>query len=324
MNDMSLRVVSGTSSVQLVSGVAAALPGVTEVCEVVRFPDGELRPVVADVRGHDVYVVQSTGPPVGESIVELMLLLDACRRAGAARVTAVVPYFGYARQDRRGRSGEAVAARVVADALVSSGAQRLVVVDPHTAALEAMCSVPLEVVSAVPRMADALRDAVTARSVIVAPDFGAHKLAERYAAELGCPVVIVRKSRVSGEVVRAEGLVGDVDGCSVIIVDDMITTGGTIDAAMRLLQAHGAAGGAIVAASHGLLVGSAGERLAAAGVSRVLVTDSLTPVEHPGLAVQVRSIAGLLADAIGRLHRNEDLGQLGTIGPGSGGSTGGP
>ena len=150
---MSLRIVAGTANVALAVGVAAALSCELTACEVERFPDGELRPVVANVRGDDVYVVEPTGPPVSEHVVELLLLLDACRRAGAERVTAVVPYFGYARQDRRSKSGEAVGARVIADALVSAGAQRLVVVDPHTAALEAMCSVPVEMLTAVPVLA---------------------------------------------------------------------------------------------------------------------------------------------------------------------------
>src|SRR5512144_1867991 len=146
---MSVRILAGTAHPSLAAAVASALGCALTACEVERFPDGELRPVVVSVRGEDVYVVQPTGPPVNEHLVELLLVLDACRRAGD-RVTAVVPYFGYARQDRRARTGEAVGARVVADALVSAGAQRLVVVDPHTAALEAMCSVPVEMLGAAP------------------------------------------------------------------------------------------------------------------------------------------------------------------------------
>jgi len=307
---MPLRVVSGTANRPLATAVTAALACDSTACEVERFPDGELRPVVANVRGADVYVVEPTGPPVNEHVLELLLLLDACRRGGAGRVTAVVPYFGYARQDRRGRAGEAVGARVVADALVSAGAQRLVVVDPHTAALEATCSMPVEMLTAVPVLVRALGSAVSEDAVVVAPDLGAVKLAERYASLLRRPVAVVRKSRVSGETVRAEELVGDVERRPAVIVDDMISTGGTIEAAVRVLLAHGATGSIVVAATHGLLVGSARDRLAAAPIGRLLVTDSLTPVERPGLPVEVQSIAGLLADAIGRLHRNEDLADL--------------
>jgi len=324
---MSLRVVAGTANRPLASAVAAALSCGVTACEVEWFPDGELRPALANVRGGDVYLVEPTGPPVSEHVVELLLLLDACRRGGADRVTAVVPYFGYARQDRRGRAGEAVGARVVADALVAAGAQRLVVVDPHTTALEAMCSVPVEMLTAVPVLARAVSFELAEDTVVVAPDLGAVKLAERYAALLRRPVAVVRKSRVSGDAVRAEELVGDVEGRAAVIVDDMISTGATIEAAVRVLLGHGANGDIAVAATHGLLVGAAPERLAAAAIQRLLVTDSLPRGEWPALRVEVHSIAGLLADAIGRLHRNEDLTDLltpsdaivGTIGPGGAG-----
>jgi ribose-phosphate pyrophosphokinase len=306
---VSLRVVAGTASVPLAAAVAAMLSCEPTGCEIIRFPDGELRPNVANVRGDDVYLVESTGPPVSENVVELLLLLDACRRAGADRLTAVVPYFGYARQDRRGNSGEAVGARVLADALVSAGAQRLVIVDPHTTALEAMCAVPVEMLSAVPVLADAVTGDLAEGAVVVAPDLGAVKLAERYAALVERPVAVVRKTRVSGEAVRAEELVGEVAGRSALIVDDMISTGGTIEAAARVLRACGASGEVAVVATHGLLVASAHKRLAPL-VDRLVVTDSLATGDHPGLRIEVRSIAPLLADAIDRLHRNRDMADL--------------
>ncbi|MGE5760049.1 MAG: ribose-phosphate diphosphokinase [Gemmatimonadota bacterium] len=307
---MSVRIVAGTAHPSLAAAVASALGCALTACEVERFPDGELRPVVVSVRGEDVYVVQPTGPPVNEHLVELLLVLDACRRAGADRVTAVVPYFGYARQDRRARTGEAVGARVVADALVSAGAQRLVVVDPHTAALEAMCGVPVEMLGAAPVLARALEPTIAEDAVVVAPDLGAVKLAERFAALLGRSVAVVRKTRVSGTSVRAAELVGDVRGCAAVIVDDMISTGGTIEAAARVLHSLGARNGIVVAATHGLLVGPACDRLVTAGLQRLLITDSLPAVASPSLPLETHSIAALLADAIGRLHRNEDLADL--------------
>jgi ribose-phosphate pyrophosphokinase len=238
-----------------------------------------------------------------------MLLLDACRRAGADRLTAVVPYFGYARQDRRGRAGEAVGARVVAEALAAVGADRLVVVDPHTVALEAMCSMPVEMLTAVPALATALGGIGPESTVVVAPDLGAVKLAERYAARLGrCPVAVVRKTRTSGETVEARDLVGDVSGRSVVIVDDMISTGATVEAAIAVVLAHGADGELTVAATHGLLVGGAVSRMTTAGARRVLVTDTLPVTEAAPVAMC--SIAPLLADAIGRLHDDESLDDL--------------
>lgn len=305
---MTICVVPGTANGALVAAVAAVLGTEPAPCEVERFPDGEMRPAVAEMRGDDVYVVQPTGPRVNEHLVELLLLVDACRRAGADRVTAVVPYFGYARQDRRGRAGEAVGARVAADALAGVGADRLVVVDPHTSTLEAMCAMPVEMLTAVPVLAAALRPVVAEAAVVVAPDLGAVKLAERYASLLRRPVAVVRKSRVSGGLVEAHDLVGDVGGRPAVIIDDMITTGATIEAATRVVLAHGGAPEIVVAATHGLLVGGAIDRLSALGLQRLVVTDTVaTPEATP---LEVCSIADVLADAIRRLYRGEPLDDL--------------
>lgn len=307
---MTARIVAGTANPGLAEAVASALGTKLVDSEVERFPDGELRPALAGVRGDDVYVLQPTGPPVSEHLVELLLLLDACRRSGADRVTAVVPYFGYARQDRRGRAGGAVGARVVADALVGAGAHRLMVVDPHTVALEAMCAVPVEMLTAVPVLADAVRPILAGEAVLVAPDLGAVKLAERFAAGHRCPVAVVRKRRLSGAEVQAEELVGDVAGRAVIVVDDMISTGGTIEAAVDVLLAHGARPEVAVLATHGLFVGEAADRFAALPVHRVVVTDTLPPRAAPGVPLEVTSVAPLLADAIRRLHQDEPLDDL--------------
>ena len=307
---MNLRIACGTAHRALASRVSSALGIGSLAGEVERFPDGELRPIVPEVRGDDVFVVQPTGPPVNDHLVELLLLIDACRRAGAGRVTAVVPYFGYARQDRRNRDGQAIGARVVAAAVAAAGANRLVVIDPHTTALEAMFAIPVETLTAVPAIANTLLPAVTPDAVVVAPDLGAVKLAERYASLLGLSVVIVRKTRVTGAIVRAEELVGQVDGRPAIVVDDMISTGATIEAAVRLLLDNGARPDVIVAATHGLFVGDAVERLASLPLRSLVVTDSLGVDEGLALPVEVTSIAPLLATAIGRLHGDEPVDEL--------------
>lgn len=304
---MTARVVPGSANRALACAIAAILGAEPTACEVERFPDGELRPAVPELRGDDVYVVQPTGPPVNDHLVELLLVLDACRRAGAARLTAVIPYFGYARQDRRGRAGEAVGVRVVADAVTAAGADRLVVVDPHTVTLEALCSIPVDMLTAVPALAATLQPELAADAVLVAPDLGAVKLAERYASILRRDVVVVRKTRVSGASVRAVGIVGAVRGRPAVIVDDMISTGSTIEAAVDVLHAHGAAG-FTVAAVHGPLVAGAVERMAAVGASRILVTDTVGGAASG--SVQVCSVAGLLADAVDRLHHDRPLGDL--------------
>ncbi|ANS32012.1 ribose-phosphate pyrophosphokinase (plasmid) [Rhodococcus opacus] len=306
---MTLRVVSGTANRPLAEAVAEGLRLDPTGCAVERFPDGELRPTVECVRGADVYVVQPTAPPVNEHVVELLLLLDACRRSGAARLTAVVPYFGYARQDRRSRAGQAVGARVIADALAAAGTDRLVVVDPHTAALEAMCPIRVEMVTAVPVLANALGSAPADPRVVVAPDLGAVKLAEHYASLLRGSVAVVRKHRVSGTVVRAEELVGDVEARHAVIVDDMISSGGTIEAAVRILLDHRAAPDIVVTATHGPLTEAATGCLRALDVDRILVTDS---VAHRDTAAPLRvcSLAPLLTEVIARLHNDEQLDNL--------------
>ncbi|MFJ9845966.1 ribose-phosphate diphosphokinase [Kitasatospora sp. NPDC101155] len=304
------RILSGTAHPALGDAVSEALGTEPVACEVERFPDGELQPVVGHVRGEDVYVVQPTGPDVNEYLIELMLLLDACRRAGARRVTGVVPYFGYARQDRRTRAGQSVGARVALDALTAAGADRLVVVDPHTPTLEAMSSIPVETLSAVPLLAAALAEDTPAAAVVISPDLGAVKLAEHYGELLGRPVAVVRKTRLSGSKVRAEELVGDVAGRPTVIVDDMISTGGTVRAAVKVLLAQGAAPDITVAATHPLFVDRAPDRLAQLPISRLVIADTVPPPHAPTLPRRVRTVAPLLAEAIALMHGGEPLDTL--------------
>lgn len=305
---MGLRIVPGTANPLLAGAIARALSTELVRYELEWFPDTEMRPALGRLRGDDVYVIQPTGPPVSDHLLELLLLLDACRRGGAGRMTAVLPYFGYARQDRRGQEGEAVGARVVADALAAAGADRLVVVDPHSTALEAMCGIPVEMLTAVPALASALVQNCSSDAVVIAPDLGAVKLAEHYASLLERPVAVVRKTRVSGAAVRAEQMAGDVAGRPAVIIDDMISTGATIEAAASVLLAHGAEPSFVVAATHGLLVGDAAARLGRIPVRSLVTTDSLPQSQSP--AIQTESVAPLLADAIGRLHHDQPLGDL--------------
>jgi ribose-phosphate pyrophosphokinase len=303
-----LRVVSGSANPGLATAVASHLGVESDGCSLARFPDGELRPTIENICGADVYVVQPTAPPVNEHIVELLLLLDACRRSRAARVTAVVPYFGYARQDRRTAAGQALGSTVIADAIVAAGADRLVAVDPHTPALEAQCRIPVETLSAVPTLVAELAAKLPEGAVVVAPDLGAVKLAQRYAAVLQAPVAVVRKQRESGTTVSALDIAGDVRGGPAVIVDDMITTGATIEAAVELLRQYGAAPDIIVAATHGLFVHAAVNRLRDLDLRRVIVTDTVAPKEA-GRVIEVCSIAPTLAMAIACLHNDKPLHQ---------------
>ena len=308
---MSLCIVAGSANPNLAEAVAAGVGGVAMRSGLERFPDGELCPVVGPMRGDDVYVFQPTTPPVNEHLMELALLLDACRRAGSEREspqscrTSATPV-----KIAGARPGQAIGARVAADILAAAGADRIVVVDPHTPGFEATCSIPVEVLTATSVLATALRNGEPSRSVVVAPDLGAVKLAERFAAALGLPVAVVRKSRTSGTSVRAEELVGDVVGCRAIIVDDMISTGATIEATARLLEAHGALPQTVVAATHALLLEAAPGRLDQLGLARLLVTDTVRIPSKVLPTLEVCSVASLLSDAIGRLHREEPLDDL--------------
>jgi ribose-phosphate pyrophosphokinase len=300
---MSLSVVAGSANPDLGEAIARELQTERAATMVERFPDGECHVrLEAEIRGHDVYVVQPTGPHVDEHLMELLLLADAARRGGAARVTAVVPYLAYARQDRRTEAGESIGTRVVADSLAAVRIDRVLVVDPHTAALEAMFAVPVECLSGMPVLADALQPLAPTNAVVVAPDLGAVKLAERYAAALDLPVVVIRKTRLSATSVRADEVVGTVEGRVPIVVDDMISTGGTLCAAMDSLLQQGCQPSLLVAATHALLVEPAIERLRDLPIERLIVTDTLPPHTDLPFSCEVASVAGLLADAIARLH----------------------
>jgi ribose-phosphate pyrophosphokinase len=308
---MDLSIVAGSANRPLAAAIAQQLGVALTSCLVERFPDGELHLALQEsVRGRDVYLIQPSSPPVHDHLLELLLLADACRRAGAGRLTAVMPYLGYARQDRRAGGREAVGARLVATLIAASGLQRVVAVDLHSPALEGFFDVPLEHLSAVPLLAEAARPWVTADSVVVAPDLGAVRLAERYAGLLHLPVAVVHKVRMSGAAVRVRGITGEVRGRAPLIVDDMISTGATVEAAIATLLAAGCRPEIGLVASHALLVEDAVERLLAQPLRRVAATDSV--LEPPGqrLPLQVVGLRALLAAAIERLHTNRSLSDL--------------
>jgi ribose-phosphate pyrophosphokinase len=226
-------------------------------------------------------------------------------------VTAVVPYYAYARQDRRARGREALAARLTADMFSVAGADRVVGVDAHTATIEGFFSIPFEHLTAVSLLLKQVqRLPKLAEGVIVSPDLGAVKLAERFARELELPVAVVRKTRVSGAKVSVAGVTGDVKGRVPIIVDDMISTGSTVQAAGEAVIGAGARAEAVVVATHGLFVGKAAMILRQDWIEQIIVTDSIPQSLESGLPLEVVSIAPLLAEAIRRLNARESLADL--------------
>jgi ribose-phosphate pyrophosphokinase len=267
------------------------------------------------VRGEEVILLAATAPPVNDHLVELLALADACRRADAARIVAVVPYFGYARSDRRDGRRTPIMASLVAELAEHAGIDHVVTVDVHTPALEGFFRIAVDNVTAVPALASALAERLTNaanNAVIVAPDLGALRLANRYASKLELPVAVCHKRRLGGAEVSVSRITGDVAGRRCIIIDDMISTGGTIVESVRALNDAGAMPEHIVAATHAVLVPGALDKIGNVGVRELLVTDSIEPRGDPTARLQptIISIAPLLATAIRRLLDGGSLREL--------------
>lgn len=274
-----------------------------------RFPDGEVQiGILESVRGADVFVVQATSPPVERHLMELLLLADACRRAGAGRLTAVIPYFGYARQDRR-TDRRSLGGRVAADIIAAARFDRVMLIDAHTPAIEGFFDVPIDHLTAVPLLARAVALTIPSNPVVVAPDFGAVKRAREFSKHLRAPIAFVHKTRLNGDQVEAHGVIGDVRDRPPVIVDDMISTGATIEAAASALLAAGASTPIHVAATHALLVGRAREALGALPIAKLVVADTVA-IEAPDEYFEIVSVAPLIASAILRYHRDESLADL--------------
>jgi ribose-phosphate pyrophosphokinase len=308
--ERSMTVFIGPANVRVgaeICGLLAVAPGEYQ-CH--RFPDGEMQiELQGSVRGHDVFLVQSTSPPVEQHLMELLLLADACRRAGAERLTAIVPYLGYARQDRR-TDRRSLGARVIADTMVTARFDRLMLIDAHTPSIEGFFDTPIDHLTAVPLLARAARPLAREDTVVVAPDFGAVKRAREFARLLGCPLAFVHKTRLDGHAVEAQNVIGQVRNRAPIIVDDMISTGATIEAAVAVLRAEGAIDPVTVVATHALMVGSALETLGELNLHRVVVADTVPFVAPADPPTDVVSVAPLVVDAIRRDHHGESLADL--------------
>ncbi len=304
-------IVSGSAHPALAEDLARELECETAPCLLRRFPDGEQHvELQGSVRGDPVFVVQPLGHPVGEHLLELLLIADACRRAGARSVAAVVPYMGLARQDRVTKEGTPLGARVVADVLGTGALSQVIAVDLHSPVIASCVDAPVTHLTAVPLLVEALRPSVGDDAVVVAPDLGAVKLADAYARLLGLPLAVVHKIRCSPTEVAVRQVAGDVRDKRPLVVDDMISTGSTVEAAVGALVDQGSRREVLVAATHGLLAGGAAERLNRPEVIGVAVTDSLPPTPHPPVRLEVIRLAPLLAEAIRRIVTERGLDDL--------------
>jgi ribose-phosphate pyrophosphokinase len=304
-----VAVVVGQASRRLGGVVCEELRVAPTPCECRHFPDGEMQAeLLESVRARDVFIIQATSPPVERHLFELLLLADACRRAGAERLTAVIPYFGYARQDRRSKR-RSLGGRVAADAIGTARFDRLMLIDAHTPAIEGFFDAPIEHLTAIPLLARAAAPSIRDTSVVVAPDLGAVKRAREFARRLEVPLAFVHKTRLDGDAVEAHGVIGEVRGRTPLIVDDMLSTGATLEAAVAALQAAGASAPMSVAVTHALLVGQAREVLARLPLARLIAADTVA-IERPAPHLEITSLAPLLAAAIRREHRGESLSDL--------------
>ena len=274
------------------------------------FPDGELIVKIdEDVRGRDCYIVQPTSHPINAHLVELFVWIDCLKRASAQRVNAVIPYFGYARQDRKDEGRVPITAKLVANLIERAGADRVVSIDLHAAQVQGFFDIPVDHLSASPVLTKWFRSLKLNNVVFVSPDVGNVKRAQVYANLLGGEICIIDKRRKSGTETEAAHIIGDVDGKNVIMVDDMITTAGTITEAVRIVRENGA-GDIYVAATHAVFAPPAIERLARCEFTRLAVTDTI-PVGNRADAIKDRlvvlSVAEVLGEAIHRIHHNASV-----------------
>lgn len=278
--------------------------------QISRFPDGELFVKIEEnIRGQDVFIVQPTCVSPNESIMELLIMIDAAKRASAARITPVIPFYGYGRQDRKDQPRVSITAKLVANLLVAAGADRLIAMDFHAQQIQGFFDIPVDHLFAAPVIVKHLRQRNLPDLVVVSPDPGGLKMAYAYANMLGTGLAIVGKQRKSATEVEAINVVGEVEGRHVLLVDDLTTTGGTLAGAAALLKQRGALS-IKAAVTHCLLNDLGVERLKASPIEELITTDSVPPRTVNGIHVTRLSVAELLGEAILRVHNNQSVTSL--------------
>ncbi len=306
----SLTILSGSSHPALCDNVCKHL-GITRTDALVTtFPDGEtFVKINENIRGLDVFIFQPTCPPSNHHLMELFIMVDAARRASAERITAVIPFFGYARQDRKDQPRVPITAKLVANLLVAAGVNRVLTMDLHAGQIQGFFDIPVDHLYAMPTLVKHFKKSGVGsnNSVIVSPDVGNMKMTQAYSRALEVPMAIVGKRRVSATEVEAVDLIGEVEGKHALIIDDLTETFGTIDEAAKLLIQNGAKT-VRAAVSHAVLNDLGRERLLNSQVEELICTDS-TPSAH-GDKVTVVSVAGLLGEGIGRIHDNRSVSSL--------------
>ena len=301
---------SGQSNPSLAGAIARELGLELGKAKVTQFPDTESSVLLQEnVRGADVFIIQSTCPPVNHNYMELLVMIDAVRRASAARITVVMPYMGYARQDRKATGREPISAKLMADLITTAGADRAIAVDLHNAAIQGFFHCPLDHLTALPPMAAELRRMNLIDPVLVSPDVGRAKLVEKFQEAYNIPMVLMHKRRKGTDVVVAE-IIGEVEDRTPIIIDDMIASGSVVRHIDALIE-RGARPDVYMAISHPVLVGKAVERLNHPGLKMLITTDTI-PIapENSSPKIRIVSLAPLIAEVIKRIHLNESVSEV--------------
>jgi ribose-phosphate pyrophosphokinase len=305
-----LKIITGTAHPALVQAICGYLG--QPVCDalVTTFPDGEtFVKINENIRGRDVFIVQPTCPPTNQNLMELLILVDAARRASAARITAVIPFFGYARQDRKDQPRVPITAKLVANLLVAAGVHRVLTMDLHAQQLQGFFDIPVDHLHALPVMIEHLRRLGLGDLVVVSPDVGGVKMASAYSQALGAGLAIVVKRRITASEIEAVAVIGEVEGRNVIIVDDLTETAGTLCGAASILRQQGALD-IYAGVSHAVLTDLGIERLKSSEIKELITTDSVPVPAGDGSRVTVLTVAELLGEGIRRIHDDESVSSL--------------
>ncbi len=310
MNIERLKIFSGSANKDLATQICDALHVPLGVAEIGRFSDGEIRlQIMQNVRGDDVFVVQPTCPPVNDHIMELLIMVDALSRASARRITVVLPYYGYGRQDRKSEPRVPISAKLVANLITAAGADRVLAMDLHVGQIQGFFDIPVDHLYAMPVFLEYMREKNLKDVVVVSPDAGGVERARAFAKRLDADLAIIDKRRPRANVADVMNVIGDVKGKTAILLDDMVDTAGTLCKDAEALKAFGAIK-IFAATSHGVLSGPAMERLNKSPIEELMITDSIPLKGKSSPKVTVLSVAPLLAEAIKRIHEDQSVSQL--------------
>ena len=299
-----VKIYSGNANPALAKAICQYIGINLGRCNVSQFPDGEtFVKIDENVRGSDVFVIQSTCPPANHYLMELFIMIDALRRASAARITAVIPFYGYARQDRKDQPRVPITAKLVANLLIAAGANRVLTMDLHAQQIQGFFDIPVDHLYASPVQLDYIRSLELENLTVVSPDAGGIKRAHDIATILDRPLAIVSKQRKSAQDVEATTLIGEVNGMNILLVDDLTETAGTLTSAAGLLKRRGAKK-IYACVSHALLNDLGIERLRKSDIDELIATDSVPNKLVEGVNLKILSVAGLLGEAIVRIHKN--------------------